>query len=1117
MNLNLKNYSGKSNKPLYRKKCLLVMRNTFMLLLAGTLHVSAADSNEYSHITFLSIEVTNITVGDVLREIEEQSEFYFTYNSNVVDTKRIVTIDMNNRRVNEILDELFANENIGYLINDKHIVLYKKDVVSQPVVLQNTKMITGTVLDASGVPVIGANVMVKGSLNGTITDVDGKFTLEVAEGSILEISYIGYLTQTIEVDGKNVSVTLEEDTQKLDEVVVVGYGTLKKKDLTGAVKRVDLENTIAGANTSISQALIGATPGVNTTQSGYAGGDVTLNIRGQNSFSASQSPLIVLDGIIYNGSMSDINVNDVSSIDILKDASAAAVYGARSANGVIIITTKKGKTEKPTVSFNMSLGAQTASNYKATYMNAEEYTMRLVDYTYQQDLRAWYKTNPTSSAGKPAYPDISTKEAKAYYLRSQEEKDNYLAGQDIDWIDKVMRTGFTQDYNIGVGGNTDNVNYYLSGAYHNEEGILINDQFKRYTFNAKVDTKITDWLKIGANINYSHRDYSGVSANFNYATVATPLATYDFETPGYYRMDFATESYMKDPLQYTFIDNSDLRNTLFLTLTGRIDVPFVKGLSYDFNYSNTMYHRDNNSFYPGDMDEGYINNGKAVKAPENENAYLFNHIFSYQRAFGDHSLNATLVYTTEKRWGDTTTATAESFDVDILGYNNLSLGTLFSEESSAWQESNIGLMGRINYNFKNRYLLTATVRRDGYSGFGTNNKYVTLPSASVGWVISEEDFNPFKSTYLKLRLSYGQNGNQGIGRYASLASLGVGAYNYNDNKVISLYPSSMANNDLKWERTTSWNFGIDFGFFNQRLNGSFEVYKSHTKDVLVQRTLPDVTGYESVWANLGGLDNKGFEVELNSINVRNKKFSWTSGFTFSLNRDKITDLYGDGTMQDLDNGWFVGESIGAIYSYEMLGIWQEEDLYYGNIYEGWYPGQQKFADLNNDGKIDAENDRKIIGNSNPSCRFSFNNTLTWNNWSLFFMLNSMLGGGGYFISGNGALLPENSSDGVVRRNQPSTRDYWTPENRSNDAMGIYSNQLISTSIYQSRSFVRLQDISLMYTFDKKLLQKTGIIGQLQLFVSGKNVYTFTGWQGWDPEYTGFPLTRSLQFGIKLSL
>ena len=470
-------------------------------------------------------------------------------------------------------------------------------------------------------------------------------------------------------------------------------------------------------------------------------------------------------------------------------------------------------------------------------------------------------------------------------------------------------------------------------------------------------------------------------------------------------------------------------------------------------------------------------------------------------------MNATFVYTKEKRWGDKTTAIAESFDTDNLGYNNLGIGKLFT----------VGLMGRISYNYKNRYLFTGTVRRDGFSGFGSNNKFVTLPSASIGWVISEEDFNPFEDVYLKLRLSYGQNGNQGIGRYASLAKLGMGAYNYDDDRVISLYPSEMANKDLKWERTSSWNFGIDFGFFNQRLNGSFEVYKSHTTDVLVKRTLPNVTGYSWVWANLGGVDNKGVEVELNSVNIQNKNFSWTSGFTFSLNRDKITDLYGDGTTQDLTNGWFVGESIGAIYSYEMQGVWQEEDLYSGKIYEGWYPGQQKFADLNGDCKIDAEHDRKIIGNKNPNCRFSFSNTLTWKNWSLYFMLNSMLGGGGYYMGGNGLLAPDNSSDYVVRLNQPAIREYWTPENHSNEGLALFRNQPISTSIYQNRGFVRLQDVSLMYSFDKKLLQKTGVISQLQLFLTGKNLYTFTGWDGWDPEYTAFPLTRSLQFGIKLSL
>lgn len=1098
--------------PFFAHKNVRIMKLVLIMLTVMLFRVSATES--YAQSTRINLSMENSTVKEVLKGIESRSEFTFYYNDKVINTNKRVSVNAEDKNISEILALILPD--CDFKIYNKNIIITEKEV-GETKATQQGKKITGVIMDAFG-PVIGANIVEKGTMNGVISDSEGQFVLNVAPGATLVVSYIGYVTQEVKItDQASYTITLKEDTETLEEVVVVGYGTMKKKDLTGAVKRVNLESAPTVANTNLSQALVGSTAGVNTAQNGYAGEDVSLSIRGTNSFSASQNPLIVLDGIIYNGAMSDINVNDISSIDILKDASAAAVYGARSANGVILVTTKKGKTDKPTVSFNMSIGSQSASNHKAKYMNAEEYTMRLADYAYQQDLHKWYQTKPTSEAGRPTYPDVSTREARAYFLRSQEEKDNYMLGTDIYWIDKVMRTGLTQDYNIGVGGSSENVNYYLSGAYHDEEGLLLNDQFKRYTFNAKVDTKVTDWLKIGANVNFSHRDYSGIPASFDYATKATPMATYDFDTPGYYRMEFANESAMKDPLQYLAIDNSDLRNTLFLTLTGRVDVPFIKGLSYDFNYSTTRYHRDNNTFYPADVDGGFINNGKAVKEPENENAYLFNHIFAYQREFGDHSVNATFVYTTEKRWGDKTTATAESFDTDNLGYNNLGIGTLFTEASTAWQESNVGLMGRINYSYKNRYLLTGTVRRDGYSGFGSNNKYVTLPSASIGWVISEEDFNPFEDTYLKLRLSYGQNGNQGIGRYASLAKLGLGAYNYNDDKVISLYPSAMANKDLKWERTSSWNLGIDFGLFNQRLNGSLEVYKSKTSDVLVKRTLPNVTGYSWVWANLGGVENKGVEVELNSVNIQNSNFSWTSGLTFSLNRDKITELYGDGATQDLTNGWFVGESIGAIYSYEMIGVWQEEDLYSGKIYDGWYPGQQKYADLNGDGKIDAEHDRKIIGNKNPSCRLSFNNTLTWKNWSLYFMLNSMLGGGGYYMGGNGLLAPNNSSDYVIRLNQPSTREYWTPENRTNESVALFRNQQIATDIYQSRGFVRLQDVSLMYTFDKKLLQKTGVIGQLQLFLTGKNLYTFTGWEGWDPEYTTFPLTRSLQFGIKLSL
>ena len=594
----MSNYYGKDAlSPFLTHKNVRIMKLVLILLTVMLLKVSATES--YAQNKRINLNMANSTVKEVLKGIESRSEFTFYYNDKVINANKRVTVNAEDKNISEILALILPE--CDFRIYNKNIIITEKKT-EETNVAQQGKQITGVVMDAFG-PVIGANIVEKGTMNGVISDSEGRFVLNVAPGATLIISYIGYISQEIKItDQTSYTITLHEDTETLEEVVVVGYGTMKKKDLTGAVKRVNLENSPAVSNTSLSQALVGSTAGVNTTQSGYAGEDVSLSIRGTNSFSASQNPLIVLDGIIYNGSMSDINVNDISSIDILKDASAAAVYGARSANGVILVTTKKGKTEKPTVSFNMSIGTQSASNHKAKYMNAEEYTMRLADYAYQQDLHKWYQTKPTSEAGRPVYPDVSTREARAYYLRSQEEKDNYMLGTDIDWIDKVMQTGLTQDYNLGVGGSSEYVNYYLSGAYHDEEGLLLNDQFKRYTFNAKVDTKVTDWLKIGANVNFSHRDYSGVSANFDYATKATPMATYDFDTPGYYRMEFANESAMKDPLQYLAIDNSDLRNTLFLTLTGRVDVPFIKGLSYDFNYSTTRYHRDNNTFYPDDSE-----------------------------------------------------------------------------------------------------------------------------------------------------------------------------------------------------------------------------------------------------------------------------------------------------------------------------------------------------------------------------------------------------------------------------------------------------------------------------------------------------------------------------------
>lgn len=995
--------------------------------------------------------------------------------------------------------------------------------------------VKGTITDNKSEPLIGVNVHEKGTTNGTITDFDGNYNLTVSKkDAILTFSYIGYTTQDINIEGNSVvNIIMNEDTQALDEVVVVGYGTMRKSDLTGAVSRVSLDDKSALPNMSLAQALSGTMAGINLTSKGMAGGSSELSIRGTTTLSANKTPLIVLDGIIYNGELNDINVNDIDYINVLKDASAAAVYGSRSANGVVIITTKKGKSEKPRIAFNAYYGTQFETNHPVKFMNAEQYGVRMVDYYYQQELYKWYATNPTSDTGKPQRPDVNNREIVASQLRTQEEKENYLAGKAIDWMDVIMRDNpIIQNYDLSYSGSTDKVNYYISGSYSGEEGLNLNDQWERYTFNSKVDGKVTDWMSIGFNVNYSFQDYSGLEAPIKDARNASPLANYDLDSPDDYVIYLTGENYMKHPLGLTKAKNEDIRNSLFFVANTKIEVPFVKGLSYDFNYSNTYWNRKNNVFYPASIADGMANRGTARKAPEEKRSWIFNNIITYLRSFGDHTVNATLLYSREKYTGEKFRFTSEGFDNESLGFDQMALGTkLSTDENEKWQETGVSYMGRLNYTFKNRYMITATVRRDGFSGFGANSKYVTLPSFSIGWVASEEDFmQNMDWLYAKLRLSYGQNGNQGAGRYSSLAKMSNNNYVYGSSTGVAVFPNQdqMGNPSLAWEKTSSFNLGIDFGLLhNQRISGSVDIYTSKTTDVLVKRKLPWSSGYEQVWNNIGGVSTKGIDLELRSTNYQTKDFSWTSAFTFSLSRDKITKLYGEESDQDLGNSWFVGEPIQSIYDYNITGLWTEQNLYSGDIYEGWYPGQWKYEDVNGDGKIDPDNDRKIVGYKSPNYRFSFSNTFTYKNWSLYFMLNSIQGGNGYYLLNNAAYLNVSSrSDDVYRVNQPAIRQYWRPDNGVTNATGIYNSQPQTGGIYQDRSFVRLQDVSLMYKFSPALLKKIGGFDYLQLYISGKNLYTWTKWQGWDPEIADDtvsdedrihkPNVRNIVVGVKLA-
>ena len=1009
---------------------------------------------------------------------------------------------------------------IAMLISISLVAVHDNSLFASPLKNFQANIVTGRVANSNGEPLIGVSVTVKGSTEGTSTDSEGNYSIQVPANGTLVFSYVGFSTKEEPVNGRsNIEIVLIPSASELDQVIVIGYGTQKKSDLTGSIARITMDDKATQANVNLFQALVGASAGVNLEERGGAAGEPTLSVRGQTSLSASDRPLIVLDGVIYNGSISNINVNDVETIDILKDASAAAVYGSRSANGVLLITTKKGRSKKPVIAFSGYTGFQDMTNNPMRVMNADEFAVRLADWDWENKVYAWYKTNPTSAEGRPARPDVTNRETVAGYIRTFEEKENYLAGNSIDWVDEVLRKGSMQNYNVSLQGSANNTSYYFSGSYSDIEGIQLNDEFKRITLHMNLESKVNDWLTFGVNTSYSNRDNSGIPASLASARVASPLANNYIGKPNY-DIYLGGELFQPYPLVNLFIDNSDISNELFAVGSAKIKIPWIQGLQYEFNYSHVYSNRNNNTFNSSATPSGVNNRGLATKSPSESRDWNINNIITYSRAFEDHQVNATLLYSRESVTGNSTTASATGFDNEILGYNNLGLGEGATAASTAYEENSISYMGRVNYSYKSRYMFTGTVRRDGFSGFGADKKFATFPSASIAWVASEESFLQDKGLYLKLRTSYGENGNQGIGRYSSLSRMSTLYYVYGQATAIGLYPSTLGNIDLAWETTSSYNVGVDFGFLKNRITGSLDLYTAKTEDVLVQRQLPRSAGYASIWTNIGAIDNKGIELELKTINIDKGAFRWESNFVFSLNRDKITKLYGGKNDNDIGNSWFVGEPISAIYDYEMAGgVWTEEELFNRKIplKGGWYPGMFRYVDQNGDSTITAAADRKVIGYGAPGYRFSINNTLSYKNFTLSVFINSIQGGDRYYMADNQFYInplyyfPD-------RTNNSAINAYWRPDAPTKNTTGIYNVPPVQSGMYQSRSFVRLQDVSLSYALGQKMLDKLKM-QSLQVYVSSKNPYVWTNWQGWDPEIgvTDTPLMRNYIVGLRFSL
>lgn len=1092
----------------------LKMKLTVLLTIVSLIQIHA---NSYSQSKKISLDMGNVMLSEVLYEIESVSEFKFLFNRKDVNVDRKVSIKVTKKPIAAILSELFSGTDVRFEVLNKQIILRKEvgKTISQvtPTTVQSLPIpqqfvVTGSVIDSQGIPLSGANIIEKGTTNGVTADFDGNFSIDVTnENATLVVSYIGFGTKEVPVNGQSsLTVTLEESAAALEEIVVVGYGSVKKRDVVGSVSSVSSEKLEQNSNPDVFQAIQASVPGLNINRgSGNPGSSGSIQIRGLNSISANNTPLIVLDGIPFSGSITDINPNDISSVEVLKDASASAIYGSRAANGVILINTKRGKDGKTVIEFN---------TYFAVQDEAVEYEMMNADQFFQFRKEA-HRTEGTITGNE-------TDSEAAPLILEQNELKSYERGESVDWMDEMLNNmPIRQNYQISVNSGNEKFRNYLSLAYVDEDGLQKKTGFERVTLKNNLELlSLAPWLKLGDNLLFSHNNYDRMVWGINNQPAyyrLSPLARMYEDDGSYTRFPQANDELLVNPeaeneLSTRSNNFTNFFNNIYLEVTPE----FAEGLSYRLNFGTTLRYTKEAIYWPRGTWLGDANNGLAQVEDSRLWEYTLENIVKYSRTFGDHSLELTGLYSIQSSDLERTTSGSAGFVTDDLLWYNLNAGETPILPSAGFNPKNEwgleSLMGRVNYNYKSKYYLTATVRRDGYSGFAVNNKYGTFPSAAAAWRISGEEFmkNMGWVDDLKFRVSYGTVGNQAVGTYRSLAQLRNAQYVFGETVVGGVKVNSLRNDNLGWEKATTLNIGADFSFANGRISGAADFYTTETDDLLLSREIPKMTGQQSIIFNIGKLKNVGYELALNTIPIRTKDFTWNLGVNFSTNKNEIVDLYGN-QEDDVQNQWFIGEPLNVIYDYEFDGIWQlgEEDEIAASATPDRQPGDTKIKDQNNDGVIDAD-DRKIVGVQQPDWLGGLNSTFTYKNLSLNVFVQSVQGIDRTF-----------REEGVSARFNKAPYDYWTPENPSNTwfrpRINAGPTPLGSIDVYDG-SFVRIKDITLSYNLPPSLLQKTGLV-KTQIYVNLHDYFTFTKFPYVDPEsgaYAQISIPKYALLGLNIS-
>lgn len=964
------------------------------------------------------------------------------------------------------------------------------------------RTITGTVTDNKQEPLIGVNVVVKGNTSvGAITDLNGKYSLSVPEGkATLVFSYIGYVIQEVSVGSRNtVDVVLVDDAQALDEVVVVGYGVVKKRDLVGSIASVKSQDITAVPTSNVLESMQGKIAGLDMTRSsGQPGSAFNFTIRGNRSLTASNAPLILVDGIAY-GTDIDINPNDVESIEVLKDASTTAIYGSRGANGVILVTTKKGKEGKAKVDFNAYWGPSFSTNLPKVN-NTEQYVaMR------REAMRAVGQWNSPADDGV-IWDAVALERIKN--------------NVNTDWYDLIMDDATTQNYQVSISGGTDATKVSFSLDYFDETGILIGDDFDRFNGRINVSQRIMKGMEAGASALFTTSTRNAAPNNVFHAAQTKEPYGVPFNEDGSLNKYPFTGSGATD---INMLFNQDKNNYVDETKSNRffgtlfLNWEIIKGLQFRTNFGYDSQNSRNGHFEG--VNSTFVESNKGLaKVSKNEThstAWTWENTLTYTKDFDIHSLTAMVGHSMSKSSSEDTYAEGKGLSFEQSLFHNLD-GTQqdYALSSTLTESSMLSYFARLNYKLLDKYLLTATLRADGSSVLAKGNRWGYFPSVAVAWRMKDEHFlsSVDEISDLKLRLSYGLSGNSAVSPYQTTGGLSKTIYEFGTVPAYGYRPYSMANLELQWEKTRVLNFGVDFGLFNNRVYATIDAYKTWTSDLLLPMILPGHTGFTEVISNVGKTETRGIDLSINTVNFDTKDFKWTTDLTFSANKEEITAL--NTNQNDVGSGWFIGSPTKVFYDYEKIGIWQTSEAAEAAKY-GQEPGDIKVRDQTNDGAIDANNDRKVLGQQTPKWTAGLNNRFEYKGWELSFFLYARVG----HLIQNEAAANFNPSGW----NNSIACDYWTPENPTNayPRPNFNKNESMlykSTLAYCKGNFLKIKDITFGYSFPKQMISKLNM-SKLRIYTTLKNFFTFSAVDDYDPERGGsnsYPMTKQVVFGINVS-